>query len=354
MKKCVSIMLLLAMLLSMAMVGTVGASAAKADVTNNGGRKAVYTTLKPTIDGVKDPIYDTTTPVTLGLVDNPYIKLYVLWNEDGLYIFGVSTFFNFLDFYISGLACSMPNLEWNWDGGGVEGRYPGNYSFRCKDDGTLLQATYGYYGIVTPEGMLYKTVKEKENGFCMELFVPMAENCWSIKSETPGIGFGFMVNADWNRVNGWTAGTALPAPYNMQTILLEKTNPGLPQTQDKTISLHGVQTNAATDGKFDARFVAEIDSLEYDKAGFELSFTYNGTEYTKNLDTTTAYTSLLAGGETVKPTKTGNYLVALVLEGIPEDANLEITVKPYTVSGETTTYGTTGSFTLNPISSAEN
>ena len=113
------------------------------------------------------------------------------------------------------------------------------------------------------------------------------------------------------------------------------------------IVMRGIQTMAGGEaGTVSVRFVAEIDGMDYDTAGFELQLLYNGKTGTVDLSTQKAFTSILAADQTVYPDAKGHYLVAIALTGIPEGATVRFTVRPYTASGEVKTYGSTGTYVL--------
>lgn len=84
--------------------------------------------------------------------------------------------------------------------------------------------------------------------------------------------------------------------------------------------------NDTNDGRFAVRFVATIDSLDYEKAGFVIkAVTANGTEKNWTLDTCTAYTAILGSTDTGTIEYTaqelgGKYLIALTVNNIPKSA----------------------------------
>lgn len=101
----------------------------------------------------------------------------------------------------------------------------------------------------------------------------------------------------------------------------------------------GCQLSAVADSKFGVRFVATLDKLDYEAAGFKITIG----DKTAEKNVTAAYASLL-GTEEGKPAVYtakdlgGNWLIALSITGI--NAETTITVQPYTVTGGAKTYGT--------------
>lgn len=99
------------------------------------------------------------------------------------------------------------------------------------------------------------------------------------------------------------------------------------------------QTNAAQDA---IRFVSSVDSLDYVKAGFEISVDVDGTTKTVTVETTRVYTSLLANGTKFYSTEFGvadGYLFAYTVTGVPS-ADTQFTVRAYVVTNDgETIYG---------------
>lgn len=338
MKKVCSIVLLLAMLLSLAVVGTFGTSAADATLT------ATKATVKPVIDGTIDAIWETATAITfIGNSANKDAYVKILWDDTNLYILAVCPNENDFRFEVIDKKYTETGSCSTWSP-----RARGLYINKCG-----VSSQMRLWGPDQPIGQDLKVVSY-EGGFIAELSIPKVQTTNYISGQS--ISFAANLGGlDANR----TQGTGYPwdDAYNHAECCAEVKlidNPGLPQAADKTIAMHGVQTTVATDGKFDARFVAEIASLDYAEAGFEVSFDYNGKTVTKKLKTTAAYTSVLAAESTVTPTKDGNYLVAVLLADIPADAGITMTVKPYTVSGETTAYGNSGTVKLTPTAPQSN
>ncbi|NMA24058.1 MAG: hypothetical protein GX936_00160 [Clostridiales bacterium] len=108
------------------------------------------------------------------------------------------------------------------------------------------------------------------------------------------------------------------------------------------IAYKGVQESVIVDNKFSVRFIAAIDSLDYDTVGFDITATYTeaGIEQTKDLGKSCTYVfnKLLAGGsggEMTEHTATnlgGQHLLALSVKEIPADiGDIRFVVTPYTI-----------------------
>ena len=110
----------------------------------------------------------------------------------------------------------------------------------------------------------------------------------------------------------------------------------------------GVQPGL-TDAK--ARLVAEIDGSKFAAAGFKVSLSYtDNTDSSSPVAVTTdakdmtahyAYSSLAADGVigAITPQKDGNYLIAIVIDGIPDYVtDLKVTFTPYAVTADGETY----------------
>lgn len=338
MKKVCSIVLLLAMLLSLAVVGTFGTSAADATLT------ATKATVKPVIDGTIDAIWETATAITfMGNSANKDAYVKILWDDTNLYILAVCPNENDIRFEVIDRNWTASNSETTWS--------PRARGLYIDKDGTTSKMRN--WGPDVAHCHALKVIPYN-NGFIAELSIPKIQTTDYVSEQS--ISFAACLGGiDANRTQGthyewddaWNN-----AEKCAEVKLID--NPGLPQKAGKTIAMHGVQTTVATDGKFDARFVAEIASLDYAEAGFEVSFAYDDKTVTKKLNTTAAYTSVLAAESTVTPTKDGNYLVAVLLTDIPADADITMTVKPYTVSGEATAYGNTGTVKLTPTATQSN
>ncbi len=105
----------------------------------------------------------------------------------------------------------------------------------------------------------------------------------------------------------------------------------------------GVQTTEAAEGKYSARFLLGLDSLDYDAAEFEIVATYEKDGQTVTAKNgfkaiTAVYRDVLADGKSVTSISEGhNYMAVMVVNGIPADATISFEVKSFVyVSGAKT------------------
>lgn len=212
MKKGLSLLCLLAMLLSLTAAMTVGTAAQKPSTLPEEiakYRTAVYTETPPTIDGIKDAAYEKATPF---YVNNAYrATVWTLWNADGLYFYaemritgkgkdGTKKENNIsnIGFYISGVQYQFPydentNCTWWKNANGTEFR--GNYRFQIGwTDENAAVAPYPdkkvnpnvHMLLAIPDGFEKKAIKHFNDdgsgspGFDLEVFVPMKANDWDI------------------------------------------------------------------------------------------------------------------------------------------------------------------------------
>ena len=424
MKKGLSLLCLLAMLLSLTTVMTVGTSAAapsnSPDVIAK-YRTAVYTANKPTIDGKKDAAYEKATPF---YVNTAYRgTVWALWNENGLYFYaemrslakdGTGKVTN-IGFYISGVQYTFAynaesNSSW-WTNTKDKTEFRGNYRFQLGTTSENATAPYGPgMKCVTPEGFEKKIVKHykedgtTEQGFDLEVFVPMKTNDWDI-SKGAGqsyIGLGMVTNKNMWYGSGFTASQALAEgskpllPSDLQPLRLiadpttckhEKltynkvaTAPTLVAPGAETgvcptcattltreipataIQMLGAQRTEVVDGKYGVRFVSQIATLDdFSEVGYQITLYYGKTKtaltqgQTKIWKTGTVYSSILAGDKTETPNaeEGGKYLVAVPVTDIPVSEDIKFVkfeVTPFTVSlsGEITyAAGSGAAFTID-------
>lgn len=331
MKKLISLLLTVAMLTAALVIGVTPISAASTTHT------AAYATVTPTIDGKIDAVWDTTNPMYFqyGRADaDNYIKL--LWTADKLYILGV------LPDETSSALIAITEQKYT----STANNYDVGYAFKVAKDGTVTNPDW-YSGAAKN---LVTAVTENGSGFTFEAVVEKKYIANLITGNSIGLGAkcnnlnDVMIGAQWDFAN------YNHAPEKLASVTLVA-NPGLPQAAGKTVAMQGIQRKAAADGKYDVRLVAEIDKLDYASAGFDITVTCGDKTGSKDVSTTTAYTSLIAGEEKVVPLKDGNYLIAIEITGIPEDQDVTLTVTPYTVSGETKASGTAATYTLAKASS---
>ncbi len=120
------------------------------------------------------------------------------------------------------------------------------------------------------------------------------------------------------------------------------------QTEHWNASIVACQYSTAVGGKLNARFVATVDMLDYETAGFEgVAFYKDGStpkRWSFSKDCGTVYTSLLANDGVSEYSVTadelgGNYLLALSLKNIPaSDDAVTILIRPYFTDSQAQKY----------------
>ena len=351
MKKIVSVLLLCAMLMSLVVVSSVSVSAEGETETPAAPRTGAYASIKPTIDGEIDEIWETAQEIALGSTTS-YTKM--LWDETGVYLLGVVKDANAykIGFMIEEISIGC-GVEWGW----TDACY--GVFLSCENE-LLTDNT-----VKTPKNGKYEyAVQKTDNGFVAEVFLSRQQG-WMAVEFKPGnaIGFDVLVSAKdagdgttlMNTTNNGTWFVYWNTPDWLSRITLAE-NPGLPQVRNEPITMRGVQTTAVKDGTYDARFVSEIIGLEAECAGFEVSGFYGKDAEHQNeipkqdLITTKAYISIMAGDKKVVPTADGNYLIALAVYGIPvsdEVVTVIFTVKPFTMNADgEKNYGEEATFTV--------
>ncbi|MDY3863169.1 MAG: hypothetical protein SOZ51_03610, partial [Eubacteriales bacterium] len=243
MKKGLSLLCLLAMLLSLTTAMTVGTAAMAPSTlpdTIASYRTATHTATKPTIDGIKDAAYEKATPF---YVNQAYrATVWALWNEDGLYFYaemritdkgkdGTKQENNIsnIGFYISGVQYQFPydeksNCTWWKNAKGTEFR--GNYRFQIGwTDANAAVAPYPdkkanpnvHMLLAIPDGFEKKAIKHfnadgsGSPGFDLEVFVPMKANDWNISNGAGQsyIGLGVVAQKNMWKGSGFTGTTEL-------------------------------------------------------------------------------------------------------------------------------------------------
>ena len=128
------------------------------------------------------------------------------------------------------------------------------------------------------------------------------------------------------------------------------------ETNPNVLESVGMQcSKTAGSDSYSARFIGVIDTLDADAVGFKVSATYNDgtknvTSAEKTYMTTSVYTSIVAGSETIVPdSKWGcKYIAVLPINNIPDSyGNVTFTVTAITVVDGVTTYGATQTYTVN-------
>ena len=322
--------------------------------SGNAHRTGAYAACKPTVDGVEDAIWSTTNANYLG-VSQSYVK--VLWDEQGLFIFGSErNGKSAMEFAVLADSADDTQSKDSWNNGWVQPNHwnwQDSLQFSVSSDGTMTKQSYS---AALPAGAVCKT-KKTDDGFDLEIYIPNPAG-WNL-TENGTVRFAAYHNRSDDLDATGLAYDNVGSTFHNNTKFVKSitfvANPGLPQIKNTSIALHGAQSSAVADGKFDVRFVAEIIGLDAQCAGFEISGSYGSGENMtaipmQELKTTKAYTSVLAGGKKVTPTKDGNYLVALGVFDIPvsdEIVTVTFTVKPFTVNAEgEKLYGDTAVFTF--------
>ncbi len=131
------------------------------------------------------------------------------------------------------------------------------------------------------------------------------------------------------------------------------------------VTFYGYQTTDATEGEngtYNIRFVALVDSLAYDKIGYDIKGTYYDAQKGKNVTLSwnkecgMVYTSLTGsvdGTEAVYNVVGDYYIMALAITGVPTNVG-EITfeVTPYSIDDEVKTSGETKTVVYTPVTSS--
>ena len=316
-------------------------------------RTAAYAATSPTMDGVEDDIWSTTKEMTYernwvnnGKEAHQKAVVKMLWDADNLYIL-VRMEYNeaVSDRFVELRICENTDYTGLWNAS----REKGGHGITVNQDGTT-ERIYQIPEIFQENRTLALQENAGGNGYVMELrvsrvYLPAFAENTEIRFAASTYDHNYLNTGKLD--NGVIYRGDGCKPTSCDTVRLVA-NPGLPQTQKKTVVLRGLQTMTGIAGGTDVRFVAELAGLDYDAAGFELEIAYNGMTAVKDYRTGKAFSSILANGKTVKPTADGNYLIAVALTGIPDGATVQFTVRTYTLVGEEKTYGTAGSVALDP------
>lgn len=422
MKKGLSLLCLLAMLLSLTTAMTVGAAAMAPSTSPDviaKYRTAVYTDTKPNIDGIKDAAYDKATPFYVNYSFRA--KVWTLWNSDGLYFYaearkvkenetgGITS----LGFFISGIQYTFTDSTSWWTNEEDKSEFRGNYRFHITrtDEKAASSPPGSGMKCVTPEGFEKKVIKHyledgtTEQGFDLEVFVPMKATDWDI-SKGAGqsyIGLGMYAHKDLSYCSGYKYKEAYskweeilsPSALEPLRLIADPTTcehegvtynkvatvptlvapgaetgvcPTCATTLTREIPATAIQLLAAqttekvVDGKYGVRFVSQIATLDdFSEVGYQITLYYGKTKtaltqgQTKIWKTGTVYSSILAGDKTETPNaeEGGKYLVAVPVTDIPVSEDIKFVkfeVTPFTVSltGKITyAAGSGAAFTIN-------
>ena len=128
--------------------------------------------------------------------------------------------------------------------------------------------------------------------------------------------------------------------------LLERT---VAVTDDANVVGVWAQTSqAAAEGSYAVRFVAEIAGTDWESAGFDLLVSYTAADGTPMVSKLTeqavsvCYTSILADGETLQAPQ-GHYYLVFVLDGIPSaNGEMTFTVSAHVEDAEGASYASAG------------
>ncbi|MBQ8850601.1 MAG: hypothetical protein IJ011_09745 [Clostridia bacterium] len=124
------------------------------------------------------------------------------------------------------------------------------------------------------------------------------------------------------------------------------------------VTYYGYQTTNVSDGTYNIRFVSLVDSLVYEKVGYQIKGTYYDAAKQKNVtlvwnkECSTVYTSLTGsvdGTEIAYSVVGSDYIMALAITDVPVSVG-EITfeITPYSVDDGVTTNGTAKTIVYTP------
>ena len=193
MKKCISILFVLAMMLSLAVAGTVGTSA-YSDIDHS-KYYGCYATTAPTVDGEIDEIWSTTIPMYFTNDTWGYVKM--LWREDAVYLLAdiTGTTANYVDLFVTTKGYDK-NWAYSWSGEN------GCHYFRCKKDEDSSRENYDastiwYLAAATraTDATAKAIPKADGNGFVAEVKIPLGANDATVQIDST-IGFGAQINGD--------------------------------------------------------------------------------------------------------------------------------------------------------------
>ncbi len=103
----------------------------------------------------------------------------------------------------------------------------------------------------------------------------------------------------------------------------------------------GIQTSRPVDGKFNARAIFGVDSVNYDKVGYEAILFQDGKQTVLSENNTEIYLSVWENGNLCNIRQGFGYAYgsALRLDALPEDESFELIVRPYVLLGNMRRYG---------------
>ena len=136
-----------------------------------------------------------------------------------------------------------------------------------------------------------------------------------------------------------------------KAVLLQKTAGAI--DTEKVVRVYAQTSQAAQDGVYSVRFVAEIVGTDWASAGFDLLVSYTGADGVRKCsrlteqNVTVCYTSVLAG-DNVKTAPEGHYYLVFVLHSIPaSNGNTTFTVSAHVENADGASYANAGSITFD-------
>lgn len=136
-----------------------------------------------------------------------------------------------------------------------------------------------------------------------------------------------------------------------KTVLLQKTAGAI--DTEKVVGVSAQTSQAAQDGVYSVRFVAEIVGTDWASAGFDLLVSYTGADGVRKCsrlteqNVTVCYTSVLAG-DNVQTAPEGHYYLVFVLHSIPaSNGNTTFTVSAHVENADGASYANAGSITFD-------
>ena len=136
-----------------------------------------------------------------------------------------------------------------------------------------------------------------------------------------------------------------------KAVLLQKTAGAI--DIEKVVGVHAQTSQAAQNGVYSVRFVAEIVGTDWASAGFDLLVSYTGADGVRKCsrlteqNVTVCYTSVLAG-DNVQTAPEGHYYLVFVLHSIPaSNGNTTFTVSAHVENADGASYANAGSITFD-------
>lgn len=197
------------------------------------------------------------------------------------------------------------------------------------------------------------------------------DNCEKVVKDYSATDAAAYINGQYNNEEyptldgylfaGWYTTKDIPAEKEAALAYVIKSADSIPEgtdtvyalfVKDHVLSVKAQVSGTLLDNKIDndasasIRFVTTVDSLVYQGAGIEVSYTYGGVEYSAQSTGSTVYEKLYYVGSDEKvwektPSSSfcglSNYFRACTITDVPSDAfDIEFTAKPYwiTMSGE--------------------